>query len=83
MTSHSYSPLVYHVLEHVTYDRLAKAALALTHGDYTITFTSRSDSEIGAYVANGERTAPLLSLLPGLFAPAKTACSDTPSVSIP
>ena len=53
MTSQQYSPLVNHVLSHVTLDRLNKATAALVQNSYTITFTTCSDSEIGAYVKNG------------------------------
>jgi hypothetical protein len=54
MSSQHSSPLVLNVLEHVTLDRLAKATEALAHNAYTITFTTRSDTEIGAYVKNGD-----------------------------
>jgi hypothetical protein len=54
MTSQNTSPLVLHVLEHVTFDRLNKATEALAQNAYTISFTLRTDSEIGAYVKNGD-----------------------------
>jgi hypothetical protein len=54
MSSQHSSPLVLHVLEHVTLDRLAKASEALASNAYTIRFTTRSDTEIGAYVTNGD-----------------------------
>jgi hypothetical protein len=54
MTSHNSSPLVLHVLETTSLDRLYKATEALAHNAYTISFTTRSDTEIGAYVKNGD-----------------------------
>jgi hypothetical protein len=45
---------VFHVLEHVTLDRFNKATEALAQNAYTIRFTTRSDSEIGAHVVNGD-----------------------------
>ena len=48
------SPLVCNVLSQVTIDRLQKAVDGLAANTYTITFTTRSDAEIGAYVQNGD-----------------------------
>jgi hypothetical protein len=45
---------VLHVLSHVTIDRLNKATEALATNSYSIRFTTRSDTEIGAYVKNGD-----------------------------
>jgi hypothetical protein len=54
MTSQNYSPLVDHVLSSVTLDRLQKAVEGLAANTYTITFTTRSDTELSAYVKNGD-----------------------------
>ena len=54
MTSPFYSPLVFHVLEQVTLDRLSKAVDGLANTTYSITLTTRTEAELAGFVKNGD-----------------------------
>src|SRR5213593_3814712 len=47
-------PLVLHVLQHVSTDRLQRAVNALAEGSLTVTLTRQTEAEIRALVQNGE-----------------------------
>jgi uncharacterized Zn finger protein len=59
------SSLILNVLEHVTMDRLQKAVETLAKDGYLIRFTTRTETEIGALVLNGDATEYSVVLTPG------------------